>query len=144
MSPKNPAKKTQQKTKQAPQFDTSKIAYTALAVSAFILYYYSKSFDFIQDDAFITFRYVKNFAEGDGLVFNIGDKVEGYTCFLWVMLLSLVKKLGFNFISASQTLGIISSVFTLLFTYRVSEKVFPKDKDTFYNLAFSLIAVILV
>lgn len=145
MSSKKPAKKTQQKkTRPAPQFDTSKIAYAALALLALILYYYCKNFDFIQDDSFITFRFVKNFTDGNGLVFNIGERVEGYTCFLWVMILSLVKKAGFDFISASQTLGIISSVLALWFTYLISAKIFPKGKDSFYNTAFSLIAVILV
>ena len=44
---------------------------------------------FIQDDAFISFRYAKNLIEGNGLVFNVGERVEGYTNFLWTILLSL-------------------------------------------------------
>src|SRR5690349_10761264 len=127
-----------------PGLDTLKIGLGLAALMAIILYYYSKSFSFIQDDSFITYRYVKNFTDGNGLVFNIGERVEGYTCFLWVILLAGVKKLGFDFISASQTLGIISSMFTLLFTYLISSKIFPKGKDTLYNLSFSMIAVILV
>ena len=31
------------------------------------------------DDAYISFRYAKNFINGHGFVFNIGEKVEGYT-----------------------------------------------------------------
>ncbi len=145
MSSKKSSKKTQHpKSKQAPQFDTNKIAYFLVALFGIILFYYSKSFDFIQDDSFITFRYVKNFTEGLGLVFNAGEKVEGYTCFLWVMLLAAVKKLGFNFISASQTIGIIASLLTLLYTYLISSQMFPKTRDSFYNLSFSMIAVILL
>ena len=45
---------------------------------------------FIQDDAYISFRYVQNFVDGNGLVFNIGERVEGYTNLLWVLILSLV------------------------------------------------------
>jgi hypothetical protein len=37
------------------------------------------------DDAFISFRYAQNFARGQGLVFNVGERVEGYTNFLWTM-----------------------------------------------------------
>lgn len=118
--------------------------FIALGILAIILYFYSKTFNFLQDDSFITYRYVKNFTEGNGLVFNIGDRVEGYTCFLWVVLLSGVKSLGFNFISASQILGIISSMFTLLFTYLISTKIFPKDKGAAFNLVFSLAAVTLL
>lgn len=40
---------------------------------------------FLTDDAFISFRYVRNLVEGHGLVFNVGERVEGYSNFLWVM-----------------------------------------------------------
>ncbi len=46
------------------------------------------------DDAFISFRYARNFAEGHGLVYNVGEWVEGYTNFLWTLLLGLVGKAG--------------------------------------------------
>ena len=42
------------------------------------------------DDAFISFRYAENFAQGKGLVFNSGERVEGYSNFLWVILLGLL------------------------------------------------------
>ncbi|MBW2529599.1 MAG: hypothetical protein JRI23_35810 [Deltaproteobacteria bacterium] len=44
--------------------------------------------DFMQlrvDDAYISFQYAKSLVEGDGLVFNPGERVEGYTNFVWVM-----------------------------------------------------------
>jgi len=37
------------------------------------------------DDAFISFRYALNLARGHGLVFNAGERVEGYTNFLWTV-----------------------------------------------------------
>ena len=40
------------------------------------------------DDAYISFRYARNLMEGHGLVFNVGEKVEGYTNFLWTVLLT--------------------------------------------------------
>ena len=40
---------------------------------------------FLTDDAFISFRYVRNLLEGHGLVFNRGEYVEGYSNFLWVL-----------------------------------------------------------
>ncbi len=39
------------------------------------------------EDAFISFRYADNLASGRGLVFNIGEHVEGYSNLLWVLLL---------------------------------------------------------
>src|SRR6188768_718354 len=40
------------------------------------------------DDAYISFQYAKNWASGQGLVFNPGERVEGYSNFLWVALLT--------------------------------------------------------
>lgn len=41
------------------------------------------------DDAYISYRYARNLAEGHGLVFNPGERVEGYSNFLYVILISL-------------------------------------------------------
>ena len=40
---------------------------------------------FLTDDAFISFRYIRNLLEGNGLVWNPGERVEGYSNFLWVL-----------------------------------------------------------
>ena len=48
---------------------------------------------FITDDAFIAFRYVRNFVEGHGPVFNPGERVEGYSSFLWVIVLAAIWKI---------------------------------------------------
>ena len=45
--------------------------------------------DFMLDDAFISFRYAENLVNGGGLTFNPGEeRVEGYSNFLWVILMS--------------------------------------------------------
>lgn len=46
------------------------------------------------DDAFISFRYALNAAEGHGLVYNLGERVEGYSNFLYVAILTLVALIG--------------------------------------------------
>lgn len=46
------------------------------------------------DDAFITMRYGHNLASGHGMVFNLGERVEGYTDFTWVLLAALSLRLG--------------------------------------------------
>src|SRR5262249_15745005 len=40
----------------------------------------------VQDDAYVSFRYARNLVRGKGLVYNVGEPVEGYTNFLWTML----------------------------------------------------------
>jgi arabinofuranosyltransferase len=42
---------------------------------------------FLCDDAFISFRYARNLARGAGLVYNAGERVEGYTNLLWTLLM---------------------------------------------------------
>jgi len=49
---------------------------------------------FLCDDAFIAFRYARNLAAGHGAVFNPGERVEGYTSFLWVAVNAAVIRLG--------------------------------------------------
>jgi arabinofuranosyltransferase len=41
---------------------------------------------YIKDDSFISYRFARNLAEGNGPVFNLGERVEGYTNFLWIVL----------------------------------------------------------
>ncbi len=63
-------------------------------------------YSFVQDDAYISFRYAANYIDGQGLVYNQGERVEGYTNFLWVMGLILLKKfLGFDYVLSAQIFG---------------------------------------
>lgn len=43
----------------------------------------------VVDDAYVSFRYSRNLLEGHGLVYNVGDRVEGYTNFLWTLYVAL-------------------------------------------------------
>jgi hypothetical protein len=44
----------------------------------------------LADDAMISMRYGRNLAEGLGLVWNAGERVEGYTNLLWTLFMALV------------------------------------------------------
>jgi hypothetical protein len=46
------------------------------------------------DDAYISYRYALNLASGQGLVFNSGERVEGFSNLLYVLLLTPVAALG--------------------------------------------------
>lgn len=64
------------------------------------------NFRFIQDDAFITYRYAQNLARGRGLVLNPGERVEGYTNFLWTVIQAIPEKLGWNTPRFGEILGL--------------------------------------
>lgn len=72
---------------------------------------------FTVDDAFIAYRYAENFAKGNGIVFNLGERVEGYSNFLWVMTLGLLKKGGLDVILSSKLLGLLSLLSILVACY---------------------------
>lgn len=78
--------------------------------------------NFSIDDAFITFRYVRQFVAGNGLVFNLGERVEGYSNFLWVMLLAPMHALGMDLLFAARLLAIALSIGTVLLTYQLARK----------------------
>src|SRR5262245_49032609 len=62
------------------------------AVVAFGVYRAAEA-AWLADDAFISFRYARNWAEGQGLVWNPGERVEGYTNFLWTFGIGLLVRL---------------------------------------------------
>lgn len=66
------------------------------------------------DDAYITFRYARNWATGHGVVFNPGDRVEGYTSFLWTAILALAARFTTDLATVSMILGVVLASATLL------------------------------
>ena len=80
-------------------------------LSLALLMAHAHHYMFLTDDAFISFRYARNFAHGHGLVFNPGfERVEGYSNFLWVMLLSAFDALGLAPESAAMPLSLVATV----------------------------------
>jgi arabinofuranosyltransferase len=73
----------------------------------------------ILDDAFISFRYARNLVEGAGLTFNPGGEiVEGYTNFLWTMIIAGGLAVGFEPVLMAHILCTGLSLATLVLVYR--------------------------
>lgn len=77
---------------------TTRFFIVLLVVSSVIFlrwfYYYDQSLTGI-DDANIYFVYAKNLSEGSGFVYNPGgERVEGFTSFLWTLILSIFYLAG--------------------------------------------------
>ena len=93
---------------------------------------------FIQDDAYISFRYAQHLAQGDGLVWNVGEPpVEGYTNFLWTVLLAVPEKLGLDPVAFANGVGLLCFVGALLATYALARQFFAQR-------ALALLAVIVL
>jgi hypothetical protein len=87
-----------------------------------LLYLSALAWDVV-DDAYISFRYARNLMEGHGLVFNIGERVEGYTNFLWTVLLAPFIGLGIPPAPMAAAAGLAFSGMTLWLVYWLGSRV---------------------
>jgi hypothetical protein len=97
--------------------------------------------NFSSDDGFIAFQYVKNFVRGDGLVYNPGEKVEGYNNFLWLILLAIFQRFlpSVDLLYISQSLGILFGVLTIVLVCHFSWTV-PRRSGPLSLLAGAFLA----
>lgn len=88
-----------------------KAALLCLPLLALILgghaFYYAP---FLSDDALISLRYADRFVDGLGLTWTDGERVEGYTDLLWVLLTATLHFFGFDLIFAARGLALAGCV----------------------------------
>lgn len=82
---------------------------------------------FVQDDAFITFRFARNFERGHGLVLNQGERVEGYTNFLWTVLMAVPERMGWSAPMFSVLVGLAVMAVTIVVSFRLALLVFERE-----------------
>jgi hypothetical protein len=87
------------------------------AVSAAVLWPYRH---FAGDDAYITFCFVRNVANGTGYSFNPGEPTYGSTAPLWVFLVAGVHKLGLSIPDAAHALNWFFSILCVWAFWRLS------------------------
>ncbi|MBN1654679.1 MAG: hypothetical protein JXA30_12985 [Deltaproteobacteria bacterium] len=78
------------------------------------------------DDAFISYRYARNLVEGNGLVFNSGEYVEGYTNLFWTLLIAGGLALGIEAETAAHLLGLFCGLGALYFTFILTRTALPR------------------
>jgi hypothetical protein len=76
------------------------------------------------DDAMISMRYAWNYSHGQGLVWNPGERIEGYTNLLWTLVMSvftgLLDKVGA--VLAMQILGVLIVLVCALMTWKLASR----------------------
>ncbi|MFT5090559.1 MAG: arabinofuranosyltransferase [Candidatus Latescibacterota bacterium] len=80
------------------------------------------TYDTVQDDAYITLTYAKNLAAGEGLVFNPGERVEGYTNFLWTLILSLPHLFSIDALATARALSWLAAAATFVLTLLIGRR----------------------
>lgn len=115
------------------------ILLTGLAVGLAILFlsYELYSHYSIVDDAYISFRYLDNWLDGQGLVFNPGERIEGYSNLLWIALLAPLRFVGLEVEVAATALSLIALAILLW-------AVFKTARNLADNAIAGWVAVILV
>ncbi|MDH3284604.1 MAG: hypothetical protein OEQ13_07680, partial [Acidobacteriota bacterium] len=96
---------------------------TALTVTAFafcylVLLVHVAYLGVVAEDAYISFRFAKNLAAGNGLVWNVGEPpIEGYTNFLWVLMAAAGMALGLDVERLAPAMGVAASLAALAYAY---------------------------
>ena len=108
------------------------IVLSALVCAALLLVVHSLRFNFVTDDAFISFVYAKNLVEHGALVFNIGERVEGYTNFLWTLIVAAGLALKIPAELSSRVLGTLCGILTMFYLATVLRKL-RADKESLWD-----------
>lgn len=72
----------------------------------------------VYEDAYITFRYARNLAHGLGAVYNPGERVEGCTAFLQMIVLAPFALLKMNLALVSVAVSILGQSLVAVLGYR--------------------------
>ncbi|HET6845389.1 MAG TPA: glycosyltransferase family 39 protein, partial [Anaerolineales bacterium] len=84
------------------------------------------------DDAMISMRYAWNFSHGNGLVWNPGERVEGYTNLLWTLVMSVFTGVldKIHAVLAIQILGIPIVLACCWLTWKLARRVTAERSET--------------
>ncbi len=109
-------------------------ALLVLVCAAFVahaLYYL-----FVQDDAYIFFRYSENWINGWGPVWNQGERVEGYTSPAWLGILTLLRLATGSFEPGVHVLSLGFGVGVLILLFMLAGAI---SRDAWAGLAAALL-----
>jgi arabinofuranosyltransferase len=87
--------------------------FVAAAIAVLVAILHASSLWYINDDCFVSFRYARNLVRGLGLVYNAEERVEGFTNFLWTLIIAGGIRLNLDPVMFSTTLGIVFEALTI-------------------------------
>ncbi len=99
-----------------------------VAAAALALLLHARAYDFLADDTFITLRYARNLLEGHGLTYNPGERVEGYTSVLWVLLVAALGGIGMDLVVASRLLSLGSALGVLVVVTLLARRLMADER----------------
>lgn len=94
------------------------------------------------DDAYVSFVFARNFAEGFGFVFNIGERIEGYSNFSWVLILAGLNRFFHASIPASaQFIGVFLGAINVWLTLGIARIILGDENRRWAIAAAALTAL---
>lgn len=98
---------------------------SVVAVAVVALAAHAWAWDFVSDDTFINLRYARNLLDGEGLVFNAGERVEAYSSLLLVLLVAAAGAVGVDLLHAARALSLLASAACAVLAYRAARRLAP-------------------
>ncbi|EHR59104.1 hypothetical protein [Saccharomonospora cyanea] len=110
-----------------PRINTRRLwRLVALGLALLLSLFHQLAYATIAGDAYVTFRYARNVAEGYGAVYNPGEYVEGYANFLWMIVVALPGAVFDDsdaIVATAVALGIASALGCVLLAYRLTNRI---------------------
>lgn len=99
------------------------VTWLLLAGALVVFVYHARLYwDLTEDDAYITYQYARNWVRGEGLVFNPGERVEGYSNFTWVLVSAAALRAGVDPVQCTKVIGLLSGAAALLLSFFMARR----------------------
>ena len=109
----------------APKIEVCLVLFIAVYCAYDLAISVSQAWGFTTDDAYISWYYAKQFANGKGLLWDMGSSpVEGYSNFLWIMIAGAVIKLQLSLITTMKVISCLSLAAAVMVLYRLGRLFF--------------------
>ncbi|AKU96080.1 hypothetical protein AKJ09_02744 [Labilithrix luteola] len=120
------------------------LAATTLALSiGMLVQRFSQLWPWVVDDSYITLRYARHLANGEGLRWNPNETpVEGFTSFFWVVLTAVPHALGTDAVAFAKVVSLLLVGASAAFSASLSWQWLPAN--TALRFAASVAAAVLV
>ena len=102
-------------------------AFLLLGAAGLFVFHARIYWQWTEDDAFISFRYSQNLARGEGLVFNPGERIEGYSNLAWVLLGAAASRAGRDLEHEAKVVGLAAGIVALLLSWLLARRVAPES-----------------
>jgi len=107
-------------------FAAAKRYVPVLLLICLLLFLFASRFWFVGDDAYISFRYARNWAQGNGLRYNPGvtPPVEGFSNFLWTASLAATHLAGLDMVVLAPWISLFLAFVLVGLVFRYLHRVF--------------------